>query len=107
MSEAYNVKAAANEKEYPNIVEVAVGSHLEAHTIARSQSFRLTLSPAPVYGTDGMEDVSGGKAPGARRDSISRSAVTCVRADFIQFAHDRRPGSPVDRPIHTAASGKT
>ena len=26
MSEAYNVKAAANEKEYPNIVEVAVGS---------------------------------------------------------------------------------
>jgi hypothetical protein len=26
MSEGYNVKAAANEKEYPNIVEVAVGS---------------------------------------------------------------------------------
>jgi hypothetical protein len=28
MSESYNEKAATNEKEYPNIVQIAVGSEL-------------------------------------------------------------------------------
>jgi hypothetical protein len=51
MSEAYNVKAAANEKEYPNIVEVAVGSQpLDVDLSRRIMLFHKLRHIEPRHG---------------------------------------------------------